>query len=213
MIVTVGNQKGGVGKSTIAVNMAVEAAKDRKKILLVDADPQASSMSWRALRQSDDIKAIAITAPTLHKDLRTMEGFDIIIIDAGGRDTAVFRSAIMACDLLIIPVLPSQFDIFAADDTIKILREARVFKDVEAAFVLNQLILSAKVSQEAEEALKSFGEDAPLLDARLYARVAYKNCLENGQGVTEYEPSGKASQEVKALYNAITKILGGGKSQ
>jgi len=70
MIITIGNSKGGVGKSTIACNLATIAAKQGKKVLLVDADPQASSLGFRSIRKEDDIKATAITTPTLHKDLK-----------------------------------------------------------------------------------------------------------------------------------------------
>lgn len=208
MILCVGNSKGGVGKSTIAVNLAVAASMEGKRVLLIDADPQASTAAWRSLRSSDDITCMAITTPTLHKDLPALiKSFDMAIIDVGGRDTATFRSAILAADMLLIPVLPSQFDIFAAGDTVGILREARVYRDVQAAFVLNQLIPNTVVSREATEALQSFVEDAPLLDARLFGRVAYKTSLEAGQGVLECEPGGKAALEVKTLYGAILEVL------
>ena len=107
MILTVGNTKGGVGKSTIACNFSVESALAGKKTLLIDADIQGSSIGFRASREKNDIKAMSITTPTLHKDIKDFQ-FDMVLIDVGGRDSAVFRSAIMACDLMIIPVLPSQ---------------------------------------------------------------------------------------------------------
>ena len=96
MIITIGHTKGGVGKSTISANLSVCFALDKKKVLLIDADIQGSSMAFRASRTKEDIKAMAITKPTLHADLKDFSTIDIIIIDTDGRDRGVFRSAILA---------------------------------------------------------------------------------------------------------------------
>lgn len=205
--ICVGNQKGGVGKSTIADNLAVIAANEGRRTLLIDADPQGSSMAFRGLRQKDDIKAMSITTPTLHKDLRGFaDAFDYCFIDAGGRDSSVFRSAIMACDILLIPTLPSQYDIYALLDTLEILKEARVYKEIPAFLVLNQM-LHAKVSSDAQEALQEIAgkHEIALLHTTLYSRVAFKNSVGEGQGVTEYEPNGKAALEMKTLYNELLR--------
>ncbi len=201
------NSKGGVGKSTIACNIAVEVALDGLRPLLIDSDIQGSSTAFRATREIDDIKAISITTPTIHKDLQSFNGFDIAIIDSGGRDTAVFRSAIMACDLLIIPTNPSQYDIWACGDCIQVLQEARVYQNIPAYFVLNQLIPNTIVSKEATEALNEFTEDVNLLSSTLTSRVAFKNSIPYGKGVSENEPEGKASIEIKNLYREIKELL------
>ena len=91
MIITLGNTKGGVGKTTIAVNLAVEAVKDGKTVLLIDTDPQGSSIAFRTERETDDIKAVALVSDKLHKDIQGfVSAFDFIVIDAGGRDNADF---------------------------------------------------------------------------------------------------------------------------
>lgn len=204
MIITVGNTKGGVGKSTIACNFAVEAALQGKAVLLVDADIQGSSVAFRALREKDDIKAMSITTPTLHKDLKDFN-FDIIVIDVGGRETKAFRSAVLACDIMLIPVLPSQYDIWAAGDTVEILREAGTYKNFSSLFVLNQVIPNTLVAQEAVNAIKEF-EEIKLLDEVLHSRVDFKNSITHGLGVSEYKPSGKAALEMKNLYKVIMTI-------
>lgn len=203
MIITIGNTKGGVGKSTIACNLAVAAALKHKNILLIDADVQASSMAFRASRDQDDIKAMAITTPTLHKDLGAFSNMDLIIIDAGGRDSVVFRSAILASDVLIIPCLPSQVDFWAANDVIEILREAKVYKEMKAYFLLNQVMPNTLLSKEAREAIKSFDEDVRLLETIINARVAYKNSFGAGKGVLEWTDP-KASEEINHLYHELT---------
>lgn len=210
--ISVANQKGGVGKSTIACNLAVCAVLDRKKTLLIDSDPQGSSMSFRAIRESDDLKAVSITQPTIHKDIGDFENFDLVIIDAGGRDNTLFRSAITAASkgILLIPVLPSQYDIWATEDTFNILKEARVYVDIPAYAAFNQTIQNTTVSKEAEEALKELTAESniELLKTILYSRVDYKKSISKGLGVVEFEPKGKAAEEMNNLYREIKEILG-----
>ena len=206
MILTIGATKGGVGKSTIATNLSAIAANDGKSVLLVDADIQGSSMAFRAIRELDDIQAFQITTPTLHKDLAQFKQ-DWIIIDAGGRDSGTFRSAIMASDILIIPCLPSSVDFWAADDVIEILKEARVYKDIEAYFILNQVIPNTKLATEIIEAMNAYKDHASLLKSSLCSRIAYKNAFSEGKGVTEISDK-KAAEEVKQLYNEIKNIIG-----
>jgi len=208
MIITVGNTKGGVGKTTIAVNLAVEAARDGKKVLLVDTDPQGSSMAFRAEREQDDIRAVALVSDKLHKDIKEFStAFDWIVIDAGGRDNAVFRSAVAACDLFLLPVLPSQFDVWAAEDAISAFKEIQPFNDMIGRIVLNMVRSNTIASSEAQEALAAYQNDMPLLSERLHNRVAYKASISNGQGVAEYEPSGKAAEDIRSLYNEIVSIV------
>lgn len=206
--ICIGNEKGGTGKSTITANLAVEAVRGGLKVLVIDADIQQSSLDFRGIRADKEdlpqFQAVSITKNTIHKDIQSFTAFDLILIDAGGRDTAVFRSAILAADLLLIPVLPSQYDIWATQGTIEALEQARTFKDIDARFILNQVILNTTVAKEALEALQAFS--IPLLSTRLYARVAYKQSIGEGKGVTEYENGGKAAAEVQALYEEVKQL-------
>ena len=201
MVITVGSTKGGVGKSTISTNLAVLGAKKGRSVLLVDADLQASSLSFRAARATNDIQAIQITTPTIHKDIAQFDN-DLVIIDAGGRDSKTFRSAILAADLLVIPCLPSSVDFWAASDVIEILNEARSFRDMSARFLVNQVIPNTKLSVEIVEAMKEFKNDANLLNSILCSRIVYKNAFAEGKGVVEMTDK-KATNELSALYNEI----------
>jgi chromosome partitioning protein len=205
MIISVASTKGGVGKSTIAVNLAVEASRDGKRALLVDSDVQGSSVGFRSARSKDDIQAMSIVTPTLHRDLASFSSFDVVVIDCGGRDTSVFRSALLAADVVVIPVLPSQYDIWAATDNVENVRAAAVVKNFQAFFLFNQIITNTKISGEAQAALTDIigGDGIRLLDTQLFSRVAYKTSISFGLGVSEYEPSGKAAMEVQALYAEI----------
>ena len=206
MIVTIGNSKGGVGKSTISCNLAVMAAKAGKNVLLVDADPQASSLNFRSIRESDDVKATAITTPTLHKDLKDFSNFDMILIDSGGRDTGIFRSAILAADLLVIPLLPSVYDIWAASDTIEIVKEAMLYNEkLVSRFLINMVLPNSIMGRDTQAALKEH-EEIPILKQTVGARQVFKNALSMGQGVVEFEPKSKAAQEIAACYQEIIEL-------
>lgn len=211
-VIAIGNQKGGVGKSTIACNIAVCATLDGKRTLIVDADPQGSSLAFRAMRSTDDLKAVSITQPTIHKDIGDFENFDLVIIDAGGRDNTLFRSAVTASSkgMLLIPVLPSAYDIWATEDTFKILQEARVYVDINAYAVFNQAIANTLVSKEAKDVLEEITAESniKLLETVLYSRVDYKQSISKGLGVVEYQSKGKAAEEMNLLYNELKSVLG-----
>lgn len=207
-IIVIGNEKGGTGKSTITANLVVQAAKDRLTVLAIDADTQQSLMDFRSVRAEKDLpqfQAVSITKNTIHKDAKNFNGYDLILIDAGGRDTITFRSAIMAADWLLIPVLPSQYDIWATQNTINVLEEARTFKTIHARFLVNQVISNTRISQEALQALQDF--KLPVLDTKLCSRVSYKQSIGEGRGVTEYEPDGKAASEIEALWLEIKGLI------
>ena len=140
-IYAIANTKGGVGKSTLAVNLAVVATAKGHKVLLVDADPQASSLQF--LNARDDTRpkfaGIQLSQPILHKQLPELSApYDYVFIDVGGRDAPVFRSALVAADTILVPMVPSAFDTWAADDVFDVLDELSASGDVDARVVLNQ---------------------------------------------------------------------------
>lgn len=204
-------QKGGIGKSTIACNIAIKAIKSGKSTLIVDGDPQGSSMGFRAIRETEDLKAVSITQPKIHQDIEAFDNFDLVVIDAGGRDNTLLRSAIMAAasGILIIPVLPSAYDIWATEDTFKILSEARVYKPIKAYAVFNRTIQNTKVAKEAQEELNKLLDkyDIEFLNTVLYNRVDYSQSIGEGLGVIEYKSDGKAAEEINNLYDEIANII------
>ncbi|MCW1294341.1 MAG: AAA family ATPase [Candidatus Micrarchaeaceae archaeon] len=207
-VIVVANQKGGVGKSTVACNTAVAFAIDGYKTLIIDTDPQESSLNFRALRENDDIQAVSITKPTVHKDILKFS-HQIIVVDAGGRDTATFRSAIMSSvnGILIIPVLPSVYDIWATQDTLDIVEEARTYTNIKAYILINQVIKS-NIVKEALDTLFDLTKkhNIEILNSKLHSRVSYRNSIKEGKGVIEYNDP-KAKNEMENLYTEIKQIL------
>ena len=212
-VIVIANQKGGVGKSTVACNLAICAAKDNLNVALVDADPQGTSMQFRSLRQADDISALAIIQPSIFTDVPKLTNFDLVLIDAGGRDNILLRAAITTAihGLLLIPLLPSAVDIWATEDTFTILREARsIGAQIDAYAVLNQVKPNATVGKQAREAMVelSANNDVTLLDAQLGDREDFKKSFMGGLGVIEYDPKSKAALEIDALYQELRNRLG-----
>jgi chromosome partitioning protein len=143
MIIGVLNRKGGVGKTTIAINVAATLAVAGVRVLLVDADPQASALSWSSLRERDPLFAVVgMARPTLHREIPEIAAkFDVVVIDGGPGVNDLGRAAILASDLVLIPVQPSPYDVWAAAETVQQIREARRFKKgLKAAFIVNRKI-------------------------------------------------------------------------
>jgi chromosome partitioning protein len=215
-VVAIAAQKGGVGKSTIACNLAVCFAKEGLNVELVDADTQGSAMIFRNLRNDrgvDDFVASANATKTIFKDIEKKRGYDIVIIDSGGRDTAVMRGAIMAASygMLIIPFLASQFDFSALTDTLNILEEARALNiDINAFILHNRVDERKRITQEANEELENLKKEYKIkvFNAALGNRNDFITSIMEGKGVTEIKSrDNKAKREMEELFAEIKKEL------
>lgn len=205
MIIGVLNQKGGVGKTTIAVNLAAVYAKAGQRVLLVDADPQGSSLARSSAREGKPLFAVVgMPKPTLHKDMPGIASdYDMVIIDGSPRVSELGRAAIMASHLVVVPVQPSPYDVWASADTVQLIKEAQQFKpNLRAVFVINRKIVNTAIGRDVTKALANF--DLPVCDRALSQRVVYAESAARGLAVVEAEPGSEAAKEITRLARSLS---------
>jgi chromosome partitioning protein len=209
MIISVQNQKGGVGKTTLAVHISHGLAMGGGKILLLDADPQGSARDWAAAREGQPpFTVLGLDRPTIHRDLPAIaKDYDHVVIDSPPRVTELARSAMGAADLVVVPVQPSPYDVWAAAEIVNLIKEATIFKEkLKAVFVINRKIVNTAIGRDVIEALG--GYELPVVRSQICQRVAFAECAASGQTVFETEPNGLAAKETKLL---VKELLVNGK--
>ena len=199
--ITIISQKGGTGKTTIALNIAVAAELSGKPTVIVDLDPQASAKAWHDSRDGNPPIVISAHASRLDEVLSVAKehGAKMIIIDTAPHSESDALKAARAADVILIPSRPAILDLRAIASTKELADLAK-----KPAFAeLNATPPRGQLADEAAEAIRGYGlEVAPVT---ITQRAAFVHSLTLGQAVIEYEPDGKATQEIKALYKFVCK--------
>ena len=209
MIVLIGGEKGGTGKSTIATNIAVIRALKDGDVLLLDTDAQASATYWAMVRDEAEnrlrVPCLRKSGSKIHRELDELRTkFKTIIIDAGGRDAVELRSAMLAADRFFMPIRPSQFDAWTVEKIDQMVDEAKIINEGLTAYVfLNLASPNPQVneSDEARQYIKEF-EHLRLADSIIRDRIVFRKAIKEGLSVVELgDPKAKA--EIMALYNEV----------
>ena len=212
MIYTIGGIKGGSGKTTIAVSMAVLLAQIGRNVLLVDADVQATATEfsrWRTESLGETgFTAIQLAEMQVRNEVRKLTtNYDDIIIDAGGRDTASQRAALIVSDMVIVPFAPRSFDIWTLEQVERLVQEMQMANPTLQAFaVLNKVDQNERDRQDALEYIQESGT-FQVLQSQLYERKVFANAAASGLVATEAKPKNlKATTEINALVNEIIAL-------
>jgi len=209
MILTVGNTKGGVGKSTIALNIAIARALSGKDVLLIDGDEQNTAITFTELRASQlgktDYTAVSLHGGAIRTQVRQLSPkYDDIVIDVGGRDTGSLRAALTVTETLLIPVPPRSFEVWEIDKVAALVREAReINPTMKALSFLNTADAQGSDNKDSAEALRE-SDDIEFLEISIGRRKAFPNAAAAGRSVVEYAPKDlKAVDELNAIIDSI----------
>jgi chromosome partitioning protein len=202
------SQKGGSGKTTLAVHLAAYAIGQKVKAALIDLDPQASAYKWNERRTAHDpispkLDLVQGTATQLAGFLKLAEdnGLTLVIIDTAPHSNSAAALVAQCADFVLMPCRPALFDLDAIASTVEIVASA----ETSAAVVLNAAP-RGKLANEARAALE--GQGITVFPSTIHQRAAYSHAVIDGRAVHEYEPEGKAAEEIAGLYGNISRKLG-----
>jgi chromosome partitioning protein len=196
-------QKGGAGKSTLVSSLAVAAHEAGERVSILDLDPQQSLVKWSTVREKADIAVEAVSLDRLDLGLERLaaSGVTLCILDTAGTESAMTTAAIEASDLCIIPVRPNIFDLWAGERTRRVI--GGLGKD--SVFLLNQCP-PAQQSARVQEGVRALEAMGVLISPTISSRVDFQDAARFGSGVTEFNRSGQAADEIRKLWGSIARL-------
>ncbi|TPV95418.1 MAG: chromosome partitioning protein ParA [Myxococcales bacterium FL481] len=202
-------QKGGAGKTTLAISLASEWYRRGHSVLLVDLDPQGTATTWGDVASESEIDGPTVVGmgDAVRTQLpRVAEVYDFVVIDCPPRAGKRTIGALMVSDLALLPCGPSPADLWALTESLDILSQAQELRpELQARIVMNGVIASSTLGADVVDALADVHVD--VMEAVVHSRVAMARTLAIGQGVTASEPNSQAADEVQACVNEVERVL------
>jgi chromosome partitioning protein len=207
-IIAVLNQKGGAGKTTLSTNLARALQLDGDKVLLIDSDPQGSARDWNAAGNGELLPVVGLDRPTLAKDIQAIQdNQDWLIIDGAPQIAELAVAAIKCADMILIPVQPSPYDVWACEDLVDIIKTRQEITNgkPKAAFIISRVIKNTQLSKEIGEALAGYG--LPVFKNFTSQRVIYPKSAATGSTVLDAEGATDAAAEIRAIAQELKEFL------
>lgn len=202
-ILSILSQKGGSGKTTLTLHLAIAALKSKTQVAIIDLDPQASAAQWGDSRSEDQPAVVSAQASRLEKVLEAARsaGAKLCIIDTAPHSESAALAAARVADLVLIPCRPAILDLRAISHTIDLIKMTKA----KAVVVLNAIPPRGSLAEDAQLALEDCGIE--VLPQRITQRAVFTHSLTDGKTAIEYEPKGKGAQEIRHVYKSICNIV------
>ena len=207
MIISFLNQKGGVGKTTLSVNVAGCLARQGHRILLIDADKQGSATTWASLREDAPFQVVSMARANMARDaLKLSYDYDHTVIDGPPHAEEIARSCIAASDFVALPIEPSGLSTWASDLTVRQVTEALEFKPyIKCGFVVSRKIGKTVIGRDIRNMAAEAG--LPILESEIEQRVAFAEGMTMGQTIFELAGDSHAAREIEQLTKEIERYV------
>ena len=203
MIISFVNQKGGVGKTTAAINLAISLKRKNYNLVFIDADPQGSAVQWHSIEGNKSFEILHHPSPIQADDIKQLSmNYDYVIIDAPPAIGDISKAILAATDLAIVPLSPSALDVWSCWGTLKMIDEIRPLNpEIEVKLLINRKIPGTRIGRDAREVMDKFQMN--VFDTELCQRVAFIDAMTYGVSVMQYAPHSKAAGEIERLCEEI----------
>lgn len=207
-VISILNQKGGSGKTTIAINLARAYQLQGHSVLLVDSDKQGSSRDWHSADENNPVPLLVLDQVSIDRDIKkVVNKYEYIIVDGSPQATEIATATIRASDFILIPMQPSPFDIWASSNLIELVKKRMTEnQNLKAGIVLTRLVKNTKIGNEVSQIIHDF--ELPVLTSTISQRTCYPYSASLGKTIFHTErASSEPIAEINALANEIAKLM------